>query len=213
MSYRSRSRDRRSGRFILTSLLVLLAVWTGGLFLFADSIPDAVEDAETHTDAIVVLTGGSGRLRAGIDLLLADRGDRLFVSGVYRGVEVTQLLAVLKQRTDDIEDRISIGNAVDTIENAIETAAWMKENGFTSMRLVTAAYHMPRSLLEMHDMMPEIKIVPHPVFPDHVKQDEWWAWPGTAALTASEYNKFLIAWLRLRIKDFDPDAAEPAVGR
>jgi len=213
MSYRSRSRDRRSGRFILTSLLVLLAVWTGGLFLFADSIPDTVEDAETHTDAIVVLTGGSGRLRAGIDLLLADRGDRLFVSGVYRGVEVTQLLAVLKQRTDDIEDRISIGNAVDTIENAIETAAWMKENGFTSMRLVTAAYHMPRSLLEMHDMMPEVKIVPHPVFPDHVKQDEWWAWPGTAALTASEYNKFLIAWLRLRIKDFDPDAAEPAVGR
>jgi len=213
MSHRSRSRDRRSGRFILTSLLVLLAVWTGGLFLFADSIPDTVEDAETHTDAIVVLTGGSGRLRAGIDLLLADRGDRLFVSGVYRGVEVTQLLAVLKQRTDDIEDRISIGNAVDTIENAIETAAWMKENGFTSMRLVTAAYHMPRSLLEMHDMMPEVKIVPHPVFPDHVKQDEWWAWPGTAALTASEYNKFLIAWLRLRIKDFDPDAAEPAVGR
>jgi uncharacterized SAM-binding protein YcdF (DUF218 family) len=213
MSYRSRSRDRRSGRFVLTSLLVLLAVWTGGLFLFADSIPDTVEDAETHTDAIVVLTGGSGRLRAGIDLLLADRGDRLFVSGVYRGVEVTQLLAVLKQRTDDIEDRISIGNAVDTIENAIETAAWMKENEYTSMRLVTAAYHMPRSLLEMHDIMPEVKIVPHPVFPDHVKQDEWWAWPGTAALTASEYNKFLIAWLRLRIKDFDPDAAEPVVSR
>jgi len=81
------------------------------------------------------------------------------------------------------------------------------------MRLVTAAYHMPRSLLEMHDIMPEVKIVPHPVFPDHVKQDEWWAWPGTAALTASEYNKFLIAWLRLRIKDFDPDAAEPVVSR
>lgn len=212
MAYRSRSRDRRSGRFVLTALLVLLVVWTGGLFLFAETIPDAVEDPETHTDAIVVLTGGSGRLRAGIDLLLADRGDQLFVSGVYRGVEVTQLLAVLKQRAEDIEDRISIGNAVDTIENAIETAAWMKENRYTSMRLVTAAYHMPRSLLEMHDMMPDVKIVPHPVFPDHVKQDEWWAWPGTAALTASEYNKFLVAWLRLRIKDFDPDAAEPAVG-
>ncbi len=212
MAYRSRSRDRRSGRFFLSLLLVLVVVWVGGLFLFAESIPDRVEDAEAHTDAIVVLTGGSGRLRAGIDLLLADRGEQLFVSGVYRGVEVTQLLAVLKQRTDDIEDRIGIGNAVDTIENAIETAAWMKENSYTSMRLVTAAYHMPRSLLEMHDMMPEVKIVPHPVFPDHVKQDEWWAWPGTAALTASEYNKFLIAWLRLRIKDFDPDAVEPAVG-
>lgn len=212
MAYRSRSRDRRSARFVLITALVALAAWAGGLFLFAGTIPRTVADPESRTDAIVVLTGGSGRLRAGIDLLLADRAQRLFVSGVYRGVEVTQLLAVLKQRTDDIEDRIGIGNAVDTIENAIETAAWMKENGFTSLRLVTAAYHMPRSLLEMRDMMPGVTIVPHPVFPDHVKQDEWWAWPGTAALTASEYNKFLIAWLRLKIKDFDPDVVEPAGG-
>ena len=70
-------------------------------------------------DAIVVLTGGSGRLRSGLDLLLADRARRLFISGVYRGVDVTQLLALLKQQPDQVENRISIGNAVDTIENAL----------------------------------------------------------------------------------------------
>lgn len=198
-------------RAVMVLVLAMLVAWTGGLIVFADAIPKGVEDPARETDAIVVLTGGSGRLRAGIDLLLADKARRLFVSGVYRGIEVTQLLAVLKQRTDDIEARISIGNAVDTIENALETAAWMRENDFKSMRLVTAAYHMPRSLLEMRDVMPDVEIVPHPVFPDHVKQDEWWAWPGTAALTASEYNKFLLAWVRHRIKDFDPDAAEPQV--
>lgn len=212
MAYRRKSQKRGAfGALILTALIVFF-VWAGGLIVFAAKIPKDVAEPDRTTDAIVVLTGGSGRLRAGIDLLLADRAERLFVSGVYRGVEVAQLLALLKRNTDAIEDRVSIGNAIDTIENAIETSAWMRENDYRSMRLVTAAYHMPRSLLEMHAMMPDVDIVPHPVFPDHVKQEEWWAWPGTAALTASEYNKFVLAWLRQRIKDFDPDTVEPRGG-
>ena len=53
---------------------------------------------------------------------------------------------------------------------------------------------MPRSLLEFRVAMPEVDIVPHPVFPDHVKLDAWWRWPGTAVLIAGEYNKFLVAF-------------------
>ncbi|MEX2310899.1 MAG: YdcF family protein [Rhodospirillales bacterium] len=202
---RSRRRGRPSPWFrsiVFVSLLVL-AVWIAGLVSFAADIPVPGPESEIKTDAIVVLTGGSGRLRAGLDLLLADRARRMFVSGVYRGVEVSQLLALLKQQPDQVESRISIGNAVDTIENALETKIWMQGQGFSSLRLVTAAYHMPRSLLEFQSAMPDIRIEPHPVFPEHVKQEYWWAWPGTMALTATDYNKYLVTWLRHRIRALD----------
>jgi uncharacterized SAM-binding protein YcdF (DUF218 family) len=55
---------------------------------------------------------------------------------------------------------------------------------------------MPRSLLEFRRRMPDVKIVPHPVFPDHVKQDEWWRWPGSTHLLVGEYGKYLVARLR-----------------
>ena len=196
MRPRNRGRPSPWFRSIVFLSLLMLAVWGAGLLSFVSDIPERGAESELQTDAIVVLTGGSGRLRAGLDLLLADRARRLFISGVYRGVDVTQLLALLKQQPDQVENRISIGNAVDTIENALETKIWMRGQGFSSLRLVTAAYHMPRSLLEFQDAMPDIRIEPHPVFPEHVKQEYWWAWPGTMALTVTEYNKYLVAWLR-----------------
>ncbi len=203
MRHRGHARRTPWLKTIVSFSLILLIVWGGGLFTFAAKIPDRVLAADKQTDAIVVLTGGSGRLRAGLDLLLAERAEHLFISGVYGGVDVRQLLAILKQRPDDIENRIGIGNAVDTIENALETKNWMRMRGYTSLRLVTAAYHMPRSLLEFQDAMPDIEIVPHPVFPEHVKQDKWWAWPGTMALIATEYNKYIVATLRHNVKVLD----------
>lgn len=202
---RRRSRGRRSPWFrtIVFFSLLVLGAWTAGLIAFAAGIPTRGSASADRTDAIVVLTGGSGRLRAGLDLLLAGRAERMFISGVYRGVDVSQLLALLKQRPDEVENRISIGNAVDTIENALETRHWMQGQGFTSLRLVTAAYHMPRSLLEFSNAMPGMRIEPHPVFPEHVKQEYWWAWPGTMALMISEYNKYLVASLRHRVKLLD----------
>ena len=187
---------------LLLLLLFLAGLWGIGLVRFVGDIPDQVEDTTTKTDAIVVLTGGSGRVNEGLALLDKDLAAKLFVSGVYRGVDVRKLLQLARRNPSDLEARIGIGNAVDTIENASETAAWSLRHRISSMRLVTAAYHMPRSMLEFHHAIPGIRIVSHPVFPDHVKQDEWWVWPGTTTLFISEYNKFLMAWVRLRSKQF-----------
>ena len=159
---RGRSRGRHSPWFrtIVFFSLLVLGAWTAGLIAFAASVPSRGSASTERTDAIVVLTGGSGRLRAGLDLLLAGRAERMFISGVYRGVDVSQLLALLKQRPDEVENRIGIGNAVDTIENALETRHWMQGQGYSSLRLVTAAYHMPRSLLEFSSAMPGMRIEP-----------------------------------------------------
>lgn len=195
---RQRSRGSSLGwiKVGLLGLVFVFVIWTAGLFTFASNIPTEVVEPDLKTDAIVVLTGGSGRLRTGLDLLMTEHAAQLFVSGVYRGVDVDQLLKVQKQRPEDVENRISLGDAINTRENAFETAEWMRANNLSSLRLVTAAYHMPRSLLEFGNVLADVKIAPHPVFPDHVKQSKWWAFPGTFALTVTEYNKFLLAWTR-----------------
>lgn len=188
---------RRAVRQLLLGGLALLVLWLTGLVWFASTLPDDVEDPATSTDAIVVLTGGSERLATGIHLLRHKLGRKLFVSGVYRGVEVAELLKLSRQTPEEVECCIVLGYAAESTEgNAVETAAWMGREKFTSLRLVTGSYHMRRSLLEFQGAMPGVKVVPHPVFPTAVKQDEWWLWPGTAHLIATEYMKYLVAVVR-----------------
>lgn len=191
-------RPVRSERAIklLTTVVVVAVVWIFGLFQFADEIPARVVDETTRTDAIVVLTGGSLRLGKGLDLLSQGLADNLFISGVYQGIDVRKLLKIVKRKPEELENSISIGIATNTTGNAMETRVWMASGKFRSMRLVTAAYHLPRSLLEFRNAMPGLTIIPHPVFPEHVKRERWWTWPGTASLLISEYNKFLLAWVR-----------------
>lgn len=193
-----RRRFSGSGLFLklLVAGIVAGTVWSFGLFRFAAAIPERVEDAATRTDGIVVLTGGSRRLGEGLELLSRGLAKKLFVSGVYQGVDVRKLLSIVRHKPEDLETRINIGIATNTKGNAAETMAWMEKQDYRSLRLVTAAYHMPRSLLEFRDAMPAVTLIPHPVFPENVKQDRWWAWPGTALLVISEYNKFLLAFSR-----------------
>jgi uncharacterized SAM-binding protein YcdF (DUF218 family) len=171
--------------------------WLGGLFWFAAKVPHSGGTAPERTEAIVVLTGGSGRLAAGLRLLSEGYGRKLFVSGVARGVDVAALLRVAKRQPQELICCIDVGYAADnTAGNAGETASWLRAQGYRSITLVTANYHMPRSLLEFHRAMPRIKIVPHPVFPRGFKLARWWQWPGTATLLVSEYTKFLLALLQ-----------------
>ncbi len=184
-------------RLALLGLVSLGIVWLAGLVWFADTIPDQVADPGTATDAIVVLTGGSQRLTAGLDLLAAGKAKKLFVSGVHQGIEVAELLRVQHHPENWITCCIALGHAADnTLGNALETATWMEQEKFRSLRLVTAGYHMRRSLLEFHHAMPGIQIIAHPVFPEQIKQAYWWAWPGTAALIIGEYHKYVGAVVR-----------------
>ncbi|MEK9662831.1 MAG: YdcF family protein [Alphaproteobacteria bacterium] len=184
-------------RLFLSIAAALILFWIAGLFAFLRALPEHVDDTSTATDAIVVLTGGSLRLQTGLTLLQEGRAKRLFVSGVHRGVDVQQLLRLARQSPDAAECCISLGHeADDTAGNAAETSAWMAKHGYRSMRLVTAAYHMPRSLIEFHHAMPDVRIITHPVYPAQVKLDAWWRWPGTAGLIFDEYSKYLIARIR-----------------
>ena len=196
MFQRKKKLERSSLGIIFILILGLTCIWMTTLFNFVNEIPITVLDVGEKTDAIVVLTGGSKRLDEGLKLLQNDFARKLFVSGVYKGTEVRSLLNLTNQKRFGLASQVAIGNAVDTRENAKETSEWMAKNNLQSLRLVTAAYHMPRSLLEFKYYMPKIRIVPNPVYPEHVKHEKWWAFPGTAMLLISEHNKLLLAWLR-----------------
>ena len=167
--------------------------WVAGLIRFASLVNRTPRDVETHTEALIVLTGGTERVAAAVDLLKQKKAEKLLISGVNKKVDWVLLAQTVDELPDELTDNIVLGHvACNTRQNALESKNWMDKNGFKSMRLVTASYHMPRSLSEFKDVMPEIKIFPHPVFPQTVKHDEWWKWPGTFALITSEYMKFLI---------------------
>jgi uncharacterized SAM-binding protein YcdF (DUF218 family) len=202
---------------LVFAALTLALLWLGGLVLFVSTLPDGVQAPERHTDAIVVVTGGSERLAEGIRLLIRGMAQKLFISGVNAGSSLSALIASLPPETEKpssflMSCCITAGHAADsTLGNAAETAAWMKAEGFQSLRLVTADYHMPRSLLEFRRAMPDMEIIAHPVFPDQVRREAWWRSPGTASLLIGEYDKYLFARLRAALHGA-PAADGPKTG-
>ena len=196
----SRRRGRRGLRATLSAALVVAIAWLGGLVWYASLIPRPAPPSPAKSEAIVVLTGGSDRMAVGLRLLEGGFAGKLFVSGVYHRVEVKELLRVAKMNPGELECCIELGYIADnTAGNARETAGWMAKEGFGSLRLVTASYHMPRSMLEFRDAMPAIEIVIHPVFPDGFKHAEWWLWPGSTSLISSEFGKYLMALVRIEL--------------
>jgi uncharacterized SAM-binding protein YcdF (DUF218 family) len=193
----TRHRGHRLIRHMAGLAGLCLVAWLAGLQWFATGLPNSVAEPLRVTDAIVVLTGGSGRVHQGLELLAAKRAGRLFISGVYRGVDVQELLRVSQKSPGDLECCVTLGYKADSTRgNARETAGWMREQGLVSLRLVTSDYHMPRSLLEFRRVLPDAEIVPHPVLPERAKPRNWWRWPGSTTLIIREYNKYLFALAR-----------------
>ena len=109
-------------RWIGLLLLLLVLIWVGGLMWFTRTMPKALADGTTTTDAIVVLTGGSERLKTGLKLLSDRKSRKLFISGVYRGVEVAELMDILRGSPADFDCCVTLGySADDTRGNARET--------------------------------------------------------------------------------------------
>ena len=184
----------------MLAVLALVLPWLGGFLQFTSDLPRRT--GQPPGDAIVVLTGGTGRLRVGLEMRAAGQGGRLLISGVKSGISAAELRVRQAEAADMFSCCIDLGyQAHDTRGNAIETALWMQRHGYQSLHVVTASYHMPRSLLLFHQAMPDVTLYPNPVFPKQVKLAQWWLYPGTFKLLAVEYGKYLISLFRVRLTD------------
>lgn len=192
---------RKRSRLWSCVALFFALVWLPGLVWFYQLIPTQADfpDPGVPTDAIVVLTGGMGRIEQGVELLKQDRAKMLLVSGVDKDVKPEELVAEYgidihhPVLSDGISRMVLDYGPRDTVGNARETAKWMRENDLHSLRLVTSSYHMPRSMLEFRHAMPDVVILPSPVFPEWNALDHVVLVPrGSLRLILLEYHKYVL---------------------
>jgi uncharacterized SAM-binding protein YcdF (DUF218 family) len=194
-----RSPVRRLRRAVVVLVAGGALAFILGFVAFARNIADATPPADPRAQGIVVLTGGSFRIDGALQLLAAGRAGRLLISGVNPMVTRQTLAATVAADLGevlgccvDLDHR-----AVDTIGNAAETRRWAEARSFTSLIVVTSAYHMPRSMAELARAMPRIRLIPYPVSNPELHLGDWWRSPYAFALLLREYGKFLLAEARL----------------
>jgi len=145
---------------VIVRLFGLAALaWCLGFAAFMLMLPGPL--APNTTDAIVVPTGGAGRIDRGIELLRARQARRMLVTGVAPGVRPIDLAREYKVPVRLFDCCIDLGaDAVDTRSNAEETAAWVKTHGYRTVRLVTSDWHVPRARMELAAAMgPQVQVL------------------------------------------------------
>ncbi|OGS56802.1 MAG: hypothetical protein A3J40_08615 [Erythrobacter sp. RIFCSPHIGHO2_12_FULL_63_10] len=163
----------------------LVLVWILGFLWFVVSLPGA--SGPIVTDAVVVPTGGAGRIKHGIEVLEAGRVQTLFVSGVDPDVTPDEFAAQFDVDRKTMNCCVALGyKALDTHGNAAEIAQWIAENDVRSVRLVTHDWHMRRAALELERAIPGRIIVVRDAVPSQ---------PGLGTLFL-EYHKLVAIWAR-----------------
>lgn len=189
----------------LLRLLAFLALISpvallGWVLHFAGTLERAEVTSPTAADAIIVLTGGADRIEDGLRLLEAGRAKRLLISGVNQTVTMEALRRRWTGHDASFDCCVDLDfRALNTFENARESAIWMRRRGFRSLILVTASYHMPRAQLEFTAALPGIRIVSAPVIPATQRLDQWWLDTNLTRLIALESVKYAAARLRIAL--------------
>ena len=173
------------------SIIIIFLIWSYDFYSFLNEIPKIENKTNISSGAIVVLTGGSGRIQEGISLLKKGFSEKLFISGVNPNFKIEDIYQVKEPNAKIILGR----EALNTTGNAIEVSKWVKEEKIINIRLVTSSYHMPRSLLEISYILPQLEIIPHPVIRTHLNTT-----PGSKELSTliliEEYFKFLVSRIK-----------------
>jgi uncharacterized SAM-binding protein YcdF (DUF218 family) len=154
-----------------------------GFALFAVTLGAPAPDDAAKVDAIVVITGGKGRIEHAARLLAEGKGKRLLIAGADPSVRKADLVHRLGVRRPLFDCCVDLGSeSVDTRSNAEEAKRWVDRRKFRSLRLVTSDWHMRRARYEFNRQFdPTIRIIP-----DAVKTE-----PSFMTLFA-EYNKYLL---------------------
>lgn len=172
----------------LSALAILLYALGFVLFCVTLGQPAGAE----RTDAIIVLTGGKGRIERAFAAMQDGRGQRMLIAGADPSVTKADLARRLGPTSRaTLRCCVDLGSeSVDTRSNAEEARRWMEARGYNSLRLVTSDWHMRRAAYEFRHDLPEAEIVLDGV-------------PTRPSLfvLAAEYNKYLLRraalWLDL----------------
>jgi uncharacterized SAM-binding protein YcdF (DUF218 family) len=168
-------------RFLTRLFSFGLLLYVLGYALFAVLLPRPA--GEERTDAVVVLTGGSGRLERGFDIVERGLARRMLISGVERTVRPVELAEAYKVDQRLFDCCVTLGReSFDTRSNADEVARWAERRRIRSIRLVTNDLHMPRARYELRKRVGEALVIVADAVPTN---------PDLGAIFI-EYNKYLL---------------------
>lgn len=186
-------------KIVMMSLLTVAFLWVIGFVLFtARVLSDEPEYPKVKTDAVVIFTGTDDRIAEGLKLFARRRADKVLISGVYRYLEKEPFLKKWQERISlTIPCCVDLGyRAEDTTGNAQEVSEWVESNGVKSVRLVTSDYHMPRSYIELSNVLEGVDIIRHPVKSEGIQNVKSRFWHNLF----TEYHKTIARWLHFRGK-------------
>lgn len=169
----------------------LLLMYALGFAVFAVTLGEPA-DAETRTDAAIVITGGPGRIEHAVDVLARGKAKRVLVAGTDPLVTKRDLVHRLGGKEKLVRCCVDLGSeSVDTRSNAEEAARWLQKYDYDSVRLITNDWHMRRAAYEFHRVLGGR----YEIIEDAVETE-----PSFARLFG-EYNKYLLrriaAWLEI----------------
>lgn len=182
----------KSNPYKLFMLLVLgffVFIYAG--YQFNSFIIEAAEvtTAPSHADAIIVLTGGKGRVDEGLRMLRSGVAGTLVLSGVHEDAGMDAIFAGGVEL--QLRQRIILEKASkNTYENAVETRRLVIDRRFKSIVLLTSWYHLKRAEYIFRTVMPDdIVIIARAVAPPEPEETALWNFK-TMAILASEFIKY-----------------------
>jgi len=131
--------------------------------------------AASKADAIVVLTGGKGRVEEGLRLFRTGLADVLILSGVNSASDLDSIF-ISSHLGDGERERIVLEkNSRSTYGNAVEVGRIVRDRGIGSLILLTSGYHMKRAERTFRRVLPaEVSIKPYAVGSPNFDGERWW---------------------------------------
>ena len=181
-------------------ILLPVILYLSGFVFFVSSVSTQFQTSLQSADGIVVLTGGSFRIADALEILSRGKARRLLISGVYKKTSLRQLREKYPGYDIYFDCCVDLGyTARNTTENAIETFIWAQTHMMKSLIVVTSAYHMPRSMMELRQQLGTSTLIPFPVVSGGNQARYWWRDRRVTRLLFSEYVKYSIAWMRISL--------------
>lgn len=175
----------------LFTLLVIILVILAVLFVDFAYKTFSLRQRAARADAIVVLTGGLGRVEEGIRLYRDNQARWLLLVGVDPAVRKGELFRE-KAGSRGGEGVVLEKVSRNTLENAIYARELIVRHQVRSIKLITSRYHMKRATLIFRSVLPrEVAIYPHPVDSKNLKE-AWWSHSGSFRLLFSEFYKYCL---------------------
>lgn len=173
----------------LFSLLIIFLLAVTVLFVDFTYKTFSLKPVDVKTDAIVVLTGGRGRVEEGLRLYGEKKARWLLFVGVDPAVQKGDLLRGNKP-DHDLEGIVLERVSRNTLENAIYGRDLILKKNIGSITLITSRYHMKRAMLLYRNLLPRnVAIFPHPVDSKNLKE-KWWDDKGSFRLLFTEFYKY-----------------------